>query len=110
MAHKKDKLVGLARRLLNHNLNGTTDQADEIMIKPISDYVDDDLIRSEVNKIFYDHPVPIALSAELKENNSYKATKAIETPVLVTRDDNGVIRAFINICKHRGAPVCLEGN
>ena len=52
MAHQKDKLVGLARRLLNHNLNGTTDQADEIMIKPVSDYVDDDLIRSEVDKIF----------------------------------------------------------
>ena len=110
MAHQKEKLVNLARRLLNHNLNGTTDQADEIMIKPVSDYTDDNLIKSEVDKIFYDHPVPIALSAELKENNSYKATKVIETPVLVTRDNNGVIRAFINICKHRGAPVCLEGS
>ena len=109
MAHQKEKLVGLAKRLLNHNLNGTTDQADEIMIKPVSDYTDDNLIKSEVDKIFYDHPVPIALSSELKENNSYKATKAIDTPVLVTRDNNGVIRAFINICKHRGAPVCPEG-
>ena len=110
MAHKKEKLVSLARRLLNHNLNGTTDQADEIMIKPVSDYIDKSLIKSEVNKIFYDHPVPIALSAELKENNSYKATKAIDTPVLVTRDKDGIVRAFINICKHRGAPVCSEGS
>ena len=110
MAHLKEKLVSLARRLLNHNLNGTTDQADEIMIKPVSDYIDKSLIKSEVNKIFYDHPVPIALSAELKENNSYKATKAIDTPVLVTRDKDGIVRAFINICKHRGAPVCTEGS
>jgi phenylpropionate dioxygenase-like ring-hydroxylating dioxygenase large terminal subunit len=110
MAHQKEKLVSLARRLLNHNLNGTTDQADEIMIKPVSDYIDKNLIKSEVNKIFYDHPVPIALSAELKENNSYKATKAIDTPVLVTRDKDGIVRAFINICKHRGAPVCSEGS
>ena len=110
MAHQKEKLVSLARRLLNHNLNGTTDQADEIMIKPVSDYIDKSLIKSEVNKIFYDHPVPIALSAELKENNSYKATKAIDTPVLVTRDKDGIVRAFINICKHRGAPVCSEGS
>jgi phenylpropionate dioxygenase-like ring-hydroxylating dioxygenase large terminal subunit len=109
MAHQKEKLVGLAKRLLNHNLNGTTDQADEIMIKPVSDYTDDNLIKSEVDKIFYDHPVPIALSSELKENNSYKATKAIDTPVLVTRDNNGVIRAFINICKHRGAPCMSRG-
>ncbi|MED5253697.1 MAG: aromatic ring-hydroxylating dioxygenase subunit alpha [Pseudomonadota bacterium] len=109
MAHDRNKLIDLARRLLDHNLNGTTDQADDIMIKSVSDYIDNDIIKSEVDKIFYDHPVPIALSAELKENNSYKATKAIDTPLLVTRGEDGVVRTFINICKHRGAPVCPEG-
>ncbi len=109
MAHDRNKLIDLARRLLDHNLNGTTDQADDIMIKSVSDYIDNDIIKSEVDKIFYDHPVPIALSAELKENNSYKATKAIDTPLLITRGEDGVVRAFINICKHRGAPVCPEG-
>jgi len=110
MAHDRNKLVNLAKRLLIHNLNGTTDQADEIMVKPVADYIDNEIISSEVNKIFYDHPVPIALSAELKENNSYKATKAIDTPLLITRGEDGVVRAFINICKHRGAPVCPEGS
>ncbi len=110
MAHDRNKLVSLAKRLLVHNLNGTTDQADGIMVKPVADYIDNEIISSEVNKIFYDHPVPIALSAELKENNSYKATKAIDTPLLITRGEDGVVRAFINICKHRGAPVCPEGS
>ena len=109
MAHDKNKLVGLAKRLLTHNLNGTTDQADGIMVKPVADYTDNEIISSEVNKIFYDHPVPIALSAEFKENNSYKATKVIDTPLLITRGEDGVVRTFINICKHRGAPVCPEG-
>ena len=109
MAHDRNKLIDLARRLLDHNLNGTTDQADDIMVKSVSDYIDNDIIKSEVDKIFYDHPVPIALSAELKENNSYKATKAIDTPLLITSGEDGVVRAFINICKHRGAPVCPEG-
>ena len=110
MAHDRNKLISLAKRLLVHNLNGTTDQADEIMIKPVADYIDNEIISSEVNKIFYDHPVPIALSAELKENNSYKASKAIDTPLLITRGEDGVVRTFINICKHRGAPVCPEGS
>jgi phenylpropionate dioxygenase-like ring-hydroxylating dioxygenase large terminal subunit len=110
MAHDRNKLVSLAKRLLVHNLNGTTDQADEIMIKPVADYIDNEIISSEVNKIFYDHPVPIALSAELKENNSYKASKVIDTPLLITRGEDGVVRTFINICKHRGAPVCPEGS
>ena len=109
MAHDRNKLIGLAKRLLAHNLNGTTDQADGIMVKPVADYTDNEIISSEVNKIFYDHPVPIALSAEFKENNSYKAAKVIDTPLLITRGEAGVVRTFINICKHRGAPVCPEG-
>ena len=109
MAHDRNKLIGLAKRLLVHNLNGTTDQADGIMVKPVADYTDNEIISSEVNKIFYDHPVPIALSAEFKENNSYKAAKVIDTPLLITRGEDGVVRTFINICKHRGAPVCPEG-
>ena len=109
MAHDRNKLVDLAKRLLAHNLNGTTDQADGIMVKPVADYTDNEIISSEVNKIFYDHPVPIALSAEFKENNSYKAAKVIDTPLLITRGEDGVVRTFINICKHRGAPVCPEG-
>ena len=67
MAHDRNKLLGLAKRLLTHNLNGTTDQADGIMVKPVADYTDNEIIISEVNKIFYDHPVPIALSPEFKE-------------------------------------------
>ena len=109
MAHDRNKLIDLAKRLLAHNLNGTTDQADGIMVKPVADYTDNEIISSEVNKIFYDHPVPIALSAEFKENNSYKAAKVIDTPLLITRGEDGVVRTFINICKHRGAPVCPEG-
>ena len=109
MAHDRNKLVDLAKRLLAHNLNGTTDQADGIMVKPVADYIDNEVIGSEVNKIFYDYPVPIALSAELKDNNSYKATKVIDTPLLITKGEDGVVRTFINICKHRGAPVCPEG-
>ena len=109
MAHDRNKLIGLAKRLLAHNLNGTTDQADGIMVKPVADYTDNKIISSEVNKIFYDHPVPIALSAEFKENNSYKAAKVIDTPLLITKGEDGVVRTFINICKHRGAPVCPEG-
>ena len=109
MAHDRNKLIGLAKRLLAHNLNGTTDQADGIMVKPVADYTDNEIISSEVNKIFYDHPVPIALSAEFKESNSYKAAKVIDTPLLITKGEDGVVRTFINICKHRGAPVCPEG-
>ena len=39
MGHQRKKLISLAKRLLNHNLNGSTDQADQIMIKKVNDYL-----------------------------------------------------------------------
>ena len=53
MGHQREKLISLAKRLLNHNLNGSTDQADQIMIKKVNDYIDDDIISSEA--VSYTH-------------------------------------------------------
>ena len=109
MAHQKNKMVALAKRLLEHNLNGTTDQAEKILRKSVSDYTDKDLIQSEVDKIFKNFPLPIALSIELPDNGTYKTFDVINTPILLTRDEKGKARAFINVCKHRGAPICEKG-
>ena len=38
----------------------------------------------------------------------YFATRAGRTPVVVTRDGDGVLRAFVNVCRHRGS-VIAEG-
>ncbi len=110
MPHNKEKMIDLAKRLLNHNLKGTTDQAEGIMKKSVSDYTDKEIIRKEVDKIFKDFPLPIALSVELPEIGSYKTFDALNTPILLTRDSQGIARAFINVCKHRGAPVCEKGS
>ena len=32
------------------------------------------------------------------------------TPVLVIRDDDGTVRAFHNVCRHRGTQLCREDN
>ncbi|MEL0083430.1 MAG: aromatic ring-hydroxylating dioxygenase subunit alpha, partial [Gammaproteobacteria bacterium] len=39
----------------------------------------------------------------IPENNDYYSTKIGRRPILVTRDDQGQINAFINACSHRGA-------
>ena len=109
MAHNRKKMISLAKRLLTHNLNGTTDQADAIMIKSVSDYTDKEIIQKQVDVIFNNHPLPIALTIELPEKGSYKTLDVLNTPILLTRSSDGVARAFINVCKHRGAPVCEKG-
>jgi phenylpropionate dioxygenase-like ring-hydroxylating dioxygenase large terminal subunit len=54
-------------------------------------------------------PLPLALSCELREPNSYKAMDAVGVPVLIVRGGDGTARAFLNVCRHRGAVVCEPG-
>jgi len=109
MAHNRKKMISLAKRLLTHNLNGTTDQADAIMIKSVSDYTDKEIIQNQVDTIFNNYPLPLALTIELPEKGTYKTLDILNTPILLTRSSDGVVRAFVNVCKHRGAPVCEKG-
>ena len=50
----------------------------------------------------------VALDAELPNSGDFKTTFIGDTPVVVSRDDNGELHAFVNRCAHRGALVCRE--
>ena len=89
MAHNRKKMIRLAKRLLTHNLNGTTDQADAIMIKSVSDYTDKEIIQNQVDTIFNNYPLPLALTIELPEKGTYKTLDVLNTPILLTRSSDG---------------------
>lgn len=50
----------------------------------------------------------VALEAELPHPQDFKATFLGDTPIVVTRDKDGALHAFVNRCAHRGALVCRE--
>ncbi|WP_372720556.1 aromatic ring-hydroxylating dioxygenase subunit alpha [Immundisolibacter sp.] len=50
----------------------------------------------------------IGLAAELPNAGDFKATFVGDTPVVMTRGDDGAIQAWVNRCAHRGALVCRE--
>src|SRR5450830_486627 len=47
-----------------------------------------------------------ALEAEIPNNGDYKSTFVGDTPVVVTRTEDGELAAWVNKCAHRGAIVC----
>lgn len=60
----------------------------------------------EMERVFRRHWVGIAGTDAVEKPGSYlTATVADGVPVLVVRGDDGVLRAFLNVCRHRGAPV-----
>jgi anthranilate 1,2-dioxygenase large subunit len=50
----------------------------------------------------------VGLEAEIPNSGDYKSTFIGETPVLITRDNDGNINVMQNRCAHRGALVCRE--
>jgi len=100
----------LARRALAHLHAGTTDQAPATMDLPVAAYIDPERFQREVNHIFRHLPLAVALSIELPGPNTWRAMTILDVPVLLTRDAEGVARAFVNVCTHRGALLCKEGS
>jgi len=99
----------LVRRAVQQYRAKGTDQAPSTMKLPVEAYLDPDRYRHEVDQIFHRLPLALALSLELSGPHSYVAQTVMETPVLLTRDEDGVARAFLNVCRHRGATVCVQG-
>jgi len=52
----------------------------------------------------------LGLEAEIPKNGDFRATWIGETPIIVDRDLDGAICAFVNRCAHRGAQVRRESS
>jgi nitrite reductase/ring-hydroxylating ferredoxin subunit len=105
----REEAIRMMLRLADHVRNKTTDQAAGNRQEPVENYADEELFRAEVETMFKRIPLPLALSCELPEKNSYKAIEAVGLPVIITRDAKGQAHAMLNVCRHRGALICAEG-
>ena len=99
----------LAARALSHLQAGTTDQAQGLLTLPIDAYLDTERYDREVQTIFRDTPITLALSVELPAPGTYLARTVLGVPTLLARGQDGTVRAFLNVCRHRGAKLCAEG-
>lgn len=102
-------MISLVKRALDHYQNKTTDQASDVMSNSIDAYVDEDRYQKEVDRIFKRLPLALCLSRELPKDNTHRAMNVIDTPVLITRGKDSKVRAFLNVCRHRGSKICEEG-
>jgi anthranilate 1,2-dioxygenase large subunit len=93
----------------------SVDASDKLVYFPRADgsripykvYSSDELYALEQERIFRG-PVWsfLGLEAELPNAGDFKSTFVGDTPVVVTRNDDGSLSTWINRCAHRGATVC----
>lgn len=80
------------------------------VVRPASAYTDPGRYERELEVLFRQGPAFFALSGELSEPGSYRADTIGGIPVLVIRQADGSLRALVNICRHRGAPLLAAGS
>lgn len=100
--------TALAERIFQHVDAGTTDLGDTVWREPVSHYLSHERFEAEC-ALIRRYPTPFCPSAALPEQGSYLARMAAGNPIVVTRDSDGTVRAFINACRHRGMQVA-EGS
>lgn len=105
----ESEALSLALRALAHVRNNTTDQAPEPMTNPVEAYSDPQRYAREIERIFKRYPLALALSLELPKPRHYRAMTVVGVPLIIVRGDDGIVRCFLNVCRHRGAAVCDEG-
>ena len=75
------------------------------MAEPLawSAYADPALPPRERERIFAGAWQYVGHLGELGEGPGYMATRVGDIPIVVTRDQDGLLRAFLNVCRHRGS-------
>ena len=96
-------------QLLEQVARGQDQQAAVPSLKiPAQEYLDPLRFDLERRAIFERAPILVASSGLLATPGSYARTQVLDMPVLLTRDKQGVLRAFANVCMHRGTMLCTD--
>ena len=73
-------------------------------------YHDTAVFDYECEQVFRRHWWLIATEAEFAENGSYFAFNLLKWPLVVVRDQQGELRGFYNLCRHRAGPLVEAGS
>lgn len=98
----------VAEKLFRHIRDNSTDMIEETYEYPLAVYSDPDIAVAEREKIFEHYPMMALHSSQLPESGSYVTVKLNRSEALVTRGKDGQVRAFLNMCRHRGATLVAE--
>jgi len=102
---KRETQLRLAHALQAHVRDGTTALAPQIFRNPVAAYGDAERLKLERERLYLRMPLFLTMSCRLREPGDYVAEEIAGVPVLAVRGRDGSLRAFANICRHRGAPV-----
>lgn len=72
---------------------------------PVRNYTEPDILAREMETVFRDFPLLAGHASHVRGPGSYLLSNWDKFPYVVVRDGQGVLRAFLNTCRHRGARI-----
>src|SRR5262249_30895054 len=97
--------IALVRRIFDYLDRRSTAMADGVHLEPVHGYVDAERAALEQRHLFQERPLVLGLSCEVPRPGDFFTHDLTGVPVLVVRAPSGQLRAFLNVCRHRGARV-----
>ena len=76
---------------------------------PAPFYTSEAVFRADMAEIFHRHWIFVGQEPDVPEPGDAIALHIGEAPILILRDREGQVRAFHNVCRHRGAQLLAEG-
>jgi len=77
---------------------------------PSRDYLDTDVFKREIACIFSREWVAVCRAEEIPAAGDFQVVNLGADSVLIVRGKNAQLRAFYNVCRHRGAQLCAPKN
>jgi phenylpropionate dioxygenase-like ring-hydroxylating dioxygenase large terminal subunit len=97
--------IDIIARVLSNNNSGNADQLEEVLEMSLDKYVDEDRFKKEQQILFKEFPIVVGHVSQVAESGDFFTHDATGVPILVTRNRDGVVQAFLNVCRHRGAKI-----
>lgn len=94
-----ERMVELQRRRRYHLVS------DEIVQLPLEAYVSQGVFERELATLFSDCPFVAGHVDAVREPGRYMLSDWNHQPYIIVRGHDGILRAFLNTCRHRGAPL-----
>lgn len=104
-----EQQIALVGRLRNPVSADRWGYASRTTTNPASHYVDRGWFEDEREAVFRSHPQFVGLSSECRSPGDYLTRDCGGIPILVLRQTDGSLKAFVNACMHRAAPL-LKGD
>ncbi|MEZ4439524.1 MAG: SRPBCC family protein [Polyangiaceae bacterium] len=100
--------IALLRGCLELVQRGAPPATEPETLVPVKQYLDPARFAAERAALFASQPMVVGHGAEIREPGDFVTRLVLDQPAILVRDEAGRARAFLNVCRHRGATVELR--